>query len=126
MKGGRSVDDIVKKLASDLGGTIEESGVLPDGSGYAMMSMPLPKDHWLYAKGFNVPPMPFRRGTDDPERSEWNLKIAAAARYAVRCATMNGADMDFDPDALVQNMVVGMVGYHTPTGLSEDKWANPT
>lgn len=91
---------------------------LPDGSGAATMSFPLPKDHWLTQPGYNEPPMPFRIGTDDPARREWVEKIRLAAKYAVRAATMNGALDDFDPDALVQNMVVGMVGYFTVDGLS--------
>jgi hypothetical protein len=37
--------------------------------------------------------------------------IRAAGKYAVRCATMNGKEMDFDPDALLQNLVVGFLGY---------------
>ncbi len=31
-------------------------------------------------------------------------------------ATMKGKEQDFDPDALIQNLIVGMLGYHTPTG----------
>ncbi len=38
--------------------------VLPDGSAFATASWPLPKTHWLYAEGHNVPPMPLRMGTD--------------------------------------------------------------
>lgn len=116
----------VKKLIEDIGGTIEEVGRLPDGSGYAVTSFPLPDDHWLTRPSdFNVPPMPMRMGTDDPHRKELNEQVRAAARYAVRCATGNGTIDDFDPDALVQSMVVGLLGYHTPDGLSEDDWANP-
>jgi len=98
---------------------------LPDGSGAAVVSFPLPDNHWLTAEHENVPPMPFRMGTDDPRRTEWKNAIRDAGKYAVRCATMNGADNDFDPDALVQNLVVGMIGYFTPDGFSSDAWANP-
>jgi hypothetical protein len=59
-------------------------------------------------------------------REEFAAKIREAGRYAVRSATMNGKDMDFDPDALVQNLVVGMLGYWTNDGLSSDDWANPS
>jgi hypothetical protein len=38
---------------------------------------------------------------------------------------MHGQEMDFDPDALCQNLVVGLLGYHTPDGLTSDTWANP-
>ena len=99
--------------------------ILPDGSAFAMASYPPPKTHWLYAEGYNVPPMPLRMGTDNPERKAMNQKVWAAAKYAVRSATMNGKEPDFDPDALCQNMVVGLLGYHTANGLSSDSWANP-
>ena len=88
---------------------------LPDGSGAFVMSWPLPKDHWLYADHDNEPPMPMRVGVG-PERDALAAQVRAAARYAVRGATMNGKAMDFDPDALVQNMVVGLLGYWTPDG----------
>jgi hypothetical protein len=38
---------------------------------------------------------------------------------------MNGKDADFDPDALIQCLIVGFLGYYTPDGLSSDEWANP-
>ena len=82
------------------------------------------KDHWSTAEGVNVPPMPRRMGTDDPGRNIQADMIRAAARYAVRASTMNGKE-SFDPDALVQNFVVGLLGYWTPDGLSADAWANP-
>lgn len=119
------VPKMLEKLASDVGGKIEEVGALPDGSGFATMSMPLPKDHWLTAAGFNVPPMPLRMGIDHPERKAWEARLWAAGRYAVRCATMNGQEQDFDPDALVQSLVTGMLGYFTVDGLSSKYFANP-
>lgn len=119
----------VQQLADDVGGTITSAGLLPDGSGFAVMSMPLPKKHWIYKEEgapYLAPPMPFRMGTSDPRRQQFNDMVRAAARYAVKAATMNGEAMDFDPDAMVQNFVVGMLGYHTADGLSEDGWANPS
>lgn len=111
-------EDLVKKLAADVGGKIEEMQRLPDGSGFAVMSMPLPKNHWLYVDtGFEPPPMTHRLGTAHPDRKVWEAKIRAAAQFAVRAATMKGKEMDFDPDAIVQNMIVGMLGYYTPDGL---------
>jgi hypothetical protein len=91
---------------------------LPDGSGCFTMSFPLPADHWLTAPGRNEPPMPMRRGTDDPSREESKASIIAAARYAIRATTGNGTEQDFDPDAMVQNFVIGLLGYYTPDGLS--------
>ena len=98
-----------------------EDGItrLPDGSAFGVMSWPLPKDHWLYEKT-GEPPTPFLRGTDDPERQEWREKIRAAGKYAIKAATMSGKDADFDPDALLQNLVIGMLGYHTSDGLNQE------
>lgn len=110
-------EELVRKLAEDVGGKIEEMERLPDGSGFATMSMPLPKDHWLTKEGFDEPPAPLRIGTGE-ERTELANKIRVAAKYAVRASTMNGKIDDFDPDAMVQNFVVGMLGYWIHDGLS--------
>lgn len=133
-------DHPVNQIAQACGGKVEHvGGPLPDGSGFATMSIPLPKDHWLYKDGENVPPMGLRCGQAEQlhilssrgdgvkivSRGELNKIVIAAARCAVRSATMNGKEMDFDPDALVQNMVVGLLGYHTKDGLSGEAWGNP-
>jgi hypothetical protein len=120
-----NADHPVQQIADAVGGKIEEMAHLPDGSGFAVMSMPLPKDHWLTKPGWNVPPMPLRCGTDHPLRQVRNELVREAARYAIRASTMNGKENDFDPDAMVQNFVVAMLGYHTPDGLSSDAEANP-
>ena len=119
------IPKLIQGLADGVGGTIDSVVALPDGSGFATMTLPLPKDHWSTAEGFAVPPMPMRMGTDDPGRTIKADQIRAAARYAIRASTMNGKDPAFDPDAMVQNFVVGMLGYWTKDGLSEDAWANP-
>lgn len=111
-------EELVRQLATDIGGTIEDMQRLPDGSGFAVMSMPLPKNHWLTAEGYNEPPMPMKAGTDDPKRPFLKAEIVAAARYAIRASTMNGKETDFDPDAMVNNFVIGLLGYYTPDGLS--------
>ncbi len=133
----------VEQIAEACGGKIVEGGILPDGSGFAIMSMPLPKDHWLTQEGYNIPPMPFRMGTGDhaviclfpskgwPDRGvhltkqEFADRIRAAGRYAIRASTMNGKEMDFDPDAMLQNLVNGMFGYWTIDGLSGEAFDNP-
>lgn len=89
--------------------------VLPDGSAFFTASFPLPRDHWLYAQERSEPPMPWRVGLG-AKRNELADQVRAAARYAIRASTMNGRDPDFDPDALVQNMVVGLLGYWTDDG----------
>jgi hypothetical protein len=154
-------EEIVRQLAEDLGATkLEFLPLLPDGTGGAVMSLPLREDHWIYGDRamerkvcepdiwHEPPPMVFRLGTDDqasllvqrennPEpfkcdppvrmrREDFAEKIRIAGRYAIRAATLKGKEMDFDPDALIQNLVVGMLGYWTTTGLSSmDEWANP-
>lgn len=113
-------EELVRQLAEHVGGSIEEIGILPDGSGFAVMSMPLSKGHWIYqVDESNEPPMPMRMGTNDPNRQGIANMLRAAGRYAIKVSTSNGKDMDFDPDALLQNLVVGMLGYWTPSGLSE-------
>ena len=118
-------EELVRKLAQDVGGKIEEIQRLPDGSGFAVMSMPLPKDHWLTKDdgSFEEPPMPFRIGQIDApvlnrDRKMWADDIRKAAKYAIRASTMKGKEQDFDPDAMVQNFIVGMIGYHTGDGNS--------
>lgn len=92
--------------------------ILPDGSAFFTASCPLPKDHWLYVEHDNVPPMPMKIGLSE-ERSELVRQIREAARFAIRASTMNGKEQDFDPDAMVQNMIIGLVGYYTLTGDSD-------
>ena len=172
--GNAPIPDVLKEIASACDGKINEVGILPDGSGFATMSMPLRPDHWIYGKEFNgeyeAPPMVFRMGAESravvdvfdhsgakqkpsvveleeilahtpagaasirPDgsivvgmtREEMAEKIREAGKYAVRSATMQGKEMDFDPDALLQNLVVGFLGYWTEDGLSGcDDWANP-
>lgn len=90
---------------------------LPDGSGAFTASWPLPRTHWLYAEGREEPPMSMRFGIG-PRRKELADQIRDAARYAIRRSTMNGKTTDFDPDAMVQNMIIGLLGYWTDDGLS--------
>lgn len=82
---------------------------LPDGSGTMMASYPLPAEHWLYDKSENTRPAPYLEG--DPSAC---AAVVAAARYAIRGATMCGALRDFDPDALVQNMVCALTRNGSP------------
>ena len=92
-----------------------EVSVLPDGSAFTAVSMPLPADHWLTAEGNDEPPMPMRCGIS-AKRSVLADQIKEAARYAIRASTMNGKNLDFDPDAMVQNLIVGLLGYYSETG----------
>ena len=87
--------------------------LLPDGSAFFTASMPLPKEHWLYA--------PRAEGWDGLRECSPDLPqpilnnshraaVRAAVQYAVRAATMQGAAPDFDPDALVQNACYALCG----------------
>ena len=78
---------------------------LPDGSSCFLLSYALPEDHWIYDSDHDPSPV-----LDHAYRKD----IVAAVRYAIRGATMNGKEMDFDPDALVQNAVYALCG---PYGL---------
>lgn len=142
--------EMINEIARNTNGKVEEVGTLPDASGFAIVSMPLPKDHWVYGDknaededGFEAPPMVFKCGTEEVAilyvgdaknakrnatllpRKEFADQIRRAGQYAVRAATMKGKEIDFDPDALLQNLVVAFLGYWTETGLSEDQFANP-
>lgn len=120
----KTLTSLIQELFDITDGTTPEAAD-SEGVCFAVVSYPLPKDHWLTAPGDNVPPMGLRMGTDHPQHAAMVEKIRAAGRYAIRSATMNGREEDFDPDALIQNLVVGLLGYHTKDGLSGDSWANP-
>jgi hypothetical protein len=94
---------------------------LPDGSAFGSTGRPLPKDHWLFQRARNgeipAPPMPIRMGTG-PARDAMEVGIADAVRWAFKIVTRNGQDMGTDPDALVRNVILGLLGYETPDGLS--------
>jgi hypothetical protein len=99
--------------------------VLPDGSAFAVASWPLPKDHWLYAP----------RGEWDSARDEYAecpppiltraqaQAVTAAARYAIRGATMCGQEQDFDPDALVLNLCYALCGPAGGAALAQPQQA---
>lgn len=110
----------LKSLASSVDGKIKDIYHLPDGSGFTVMSLPLPENHWLTSPGYNEPPMPFQLGTGSPFRPVMENALREAGKYALRASTSNGIDMDLDPDALLTNLIVGMLGYFTPTGLSTE------
>ena len=118
---------VLQELADACGGEIKDIMILPDGTGGATMSMPLPKDHWLTAAHPNVPPMRLRMPPGE-ERERWSGVIREAGKYALRCSTLDGEDDDIDPDALLQNLCVAFLGYWTDDGTSHlcgDPYDNP-
>ncbi len=122
------MDSVTQEILDALNVRPEDITVFPDGHAFAVTSFPLPKDHWIYrtdADGFSEPPpMPWRIG-EGTARDILAEKVREAARYAVRASTMHGKEMDFDPDAMVKNFVVGLLGYWTGDGLRSEVWANP-
>lgn len=85
---------------------------LPDGSGFALASLPLPHDHWIY-KGQDYDNQ--ATGTigeylKNQDQALVRDKIRQAAQEAIRGATMSGKEMDFDPDALVINLLYRLLG----------------
>lgn len=85
--------------------------ILPDGSAFFTASLPLPKDHWIYKPteyvGNALAP------SDKPAPILTHAlrdQVVSAARYAIRASTMNGAEKDFDPDAMVLNMIAALCG----------------
>ena len=88
-----------------------EPTLLPDGSGFGIMSFPLPKDHWIYKE------REYEDGAIEPNdlpapilTHSFRRQVIAAIRYAVRSATNCGKEDDFDHDALVQNAVYALCG----------------
>src|SRR5689334_4005550 len=118
MNQNNAIPPVLNELAAGVGGTITEVGALPDGSGFAVMSMPLPEGHWAHGTGQEFlyePPARLRMGTG-PLRTALAETIREAGRYAYLASTMNGKEPDLDPDALLQNLVVGLLGYWTEDG----------
>lgn len=86
---------------------------LPDGSAFFVGSLPLPKDHWLYAPRCQEWDEVRDTSADVPQPILTHAQrdaVVAAVRYAIRGATMCGQEADFDPDALVQNAVYALCG----------------
>lgn len=87
--------------------------VLPDGSAFMTGSLPLPKDHWLYAPQCAEWDSVRDTSADTPRpilNNSHRQAVIAAMRYAIRGATMNGNDPDFDPDALALNVAYALCG----------------
>jgi hypothetical protein len=96
----------------------QDSGttVLPDGSAFCTATFPLPKDHWLTRRDA----MP-----DEPPGlvmgPYYATSITTAVRWALRAATNCGKIRDFDPDTVVQNVLLALVGRRIgPAARSSD------
>jgi hypothetical protein len=95
---------------------ITQLPLLPDESSAFVTASPLPSDHWLYKANDNPPPMLMQCGTAHPDRKALETAIRAGVRYAMKASTDHGRDNDIDPDALVNNCIIGILGYFTPDG----------
>lgn len=110
--------ELIEDLADATGGAVTGVTALPDGTGFATLSTPLREDHWLYetdalAPGYSGPsPMPMAGSCHDPLRLILQDHLQVAARYGVRSATSCGREDDFDPDALVRQVEIGLFGYY--------------
>ena len=96
--------------------------MLPDGSAFGVMSFPLPKDHWLYAPNCQAWDNERDTSADTPRPildNSQRAAVTAAIRWAVRGATMNGAEPDFDPDALVLNAAYALCGPYGGASLRD-------
>ena len=98
-------------LRAQLGQGEDDVTVLPDGSVFGVMSLPLPEDHWLYAE------REYEADATEPKDLPAPIlthavrdEVFAAAKYAIRAATNCGKESDFDPDALVQNFTYALCG----------------
>jgi len=124
----RAVYEAGRASPASVPGGMELSAptILPDGSGFGILSLPLPKDHWLYAE------REYEEGALEPKdlpapilTHALRQQVIDAIRYAVRSATNCGKEDDFDPDALVQNAVYALCGPYgaaAPTPpVSEDR-----
>lgn len=109
----RAVYEAGRASSASVPGGMELSAptILPDGSGFGILSLPLPKDHWIYKE------REYEDGAIEPNdlpapilTHALRQQVIAAIRYAVRSATNCGKEEDFDPDALVQNAVYALCG----------------
>jgi hypothetical protein len=103
---------------------------LPDGSGFSVSSLPLPKDHWLYTQRCELWDKVHDRPADTPLpilSHVLRAEVVTAVRYAIRAATRQDADMNLncDPDAVVQNVVYALCGAYGRAALSADPAPQP-
>ena len=94
--------------------------VLPDGSAFFTASFPLPAEHWLYAPQCEQWDNERDTSADTPIPiigNEQRKAVLTAMRWAIRGATMNGKEMDFDPDALALNAAYALCGPCIPAAF---------
>jgi hypothetical protein len=92
--------EMVQEIADMTNGDIDSMGFF-DNHGYATISYPLPKNHWIYQKNPVDPPDRIY----SPITNELRHDIIESAKWAIRAATDSGRIEDFDPDAILQNIL---------------------
>lgn len=82
----------------------------------------LPGNHWLFDRDedgeIGPPPMGHKLGTENPAYHRWVGRVEEAGRWAFK-ATVKSSTDPVDPDALIANLVIGLLGFPTPTGDAE-------
>ncbi len=100
--------------------------VLPDGSAFMITSTPLPKDHWLYEEADNKLPKCILTSEIVQDSEKLKYLIRTAGKYAIKACTNNGKDMDFDPDAMLQHLVLALMGQQNFCTLAVNKTEGST
>jgi hypothetical protein len=107
-------DDLRQKLKAEQEKELKKPKIVdaiktPDGFS-AVVSFPLPENHWIYEE-HGKPPATLHIDSLDI-RMELESIFKDAVKYAVQASTMSGKDMDFDPDAMIQNFMIALFGYY--------------
>jgi hypothetical protein len=89
--------------------SIKSVANFPDGHTAMVVSFPLSKNHWIYEDS-GEPPAPLKIESIET-RMHLESVFKDAVKYAVKASTLSGKEMDFDPDAMIQNFMVGLFGY---------------
>lgn len=112
----QAIKNYFKKLESEFNKELEETGVvlLPDGPSFGTFTLPLPVDHWLTKsreyEGNSIASVDFPKQHVLAPRVLYEEKVVEAARWAIRASTDCGRYKDFDPDAMVINLVYALCG----------------
>jgi hypothetical protein len=94
---------------------------LPDGSACFVGNMPLPKTHWIYKPSEELEQacVPVIPTTDtvvqEAFREQLRKEVSKAVKRSLNICTHQGTDMDFDPDAVVQTLLVELLGKSSTT-----------
>lgn len=119
----------MQDLASSIGtlslGAIHPDAVVDLHEPTEQARQLLADDHWLTQPGDNVLPAPVLKATTDKKRGELVTAIREAGMYALRTVSESGRVAAFDPDALLQNLVLALMG-QTKTATESDVGATTT